>query len=132
MKKCSYCGAEYPDDALVCAVDQTPFDAERAAMRDSVKSFLSLGALPSEAAAVEVIKRHEDALLAIPRPVSLAEANALAEMFGPDDCFGLSWTLVHLIESVPDWSSRGRIPAGGKPGLRHLRTGIENERKLHA
>jgi hypothetical protein len=24
MKKCSYCGAEYPDDALVCAQDQTP------------------------------------------------------------------------------------------------------------
>jgi hypothetical protein len=23
MKKCSYCGAEYPDDTVVCAVDQT-------------------------------------------------------------------------------------------------------------
>jgi len=23
MKKCRYCGAEYPDDATVCAVDQT-------------------------------------------------------------------------------------------------------------
>jgi magnesium-transporting ATPase (P-type) len=28
MKKCSYCGAEYPDDAVVCVVDQTPFTAE--------------------------------------------------------------------------------------------------------
>jgi hypothetical protein len=26
MKQCSYCGAEYPDDAIVCAIDQTPFD----------------------------------------------------------------------------------------------------------
>jgi hypothetical protein len=26
MKKCSYCGAEYPDDATVCVVDQTPLD----------------------------------------------------------------------------------------------------------
>jgi hypothetical protein len=24
MKKCSYCGKEYPDDAVVCAVDQNP------------------------------------------------------------------------------------------------------------
>ena len=29
MKKCSYCGAEHPDDATVCAVDQTPFDGAR-------------------------------------------------------------------------------------------------------
>ena len=27
MKKCSYCGAEYPDDAVVCAVDQTSLDS---------------------------------------------------------------------------------------------------------
>jgi hypothetical protein len=26
MKKCSYCGAEYPDDTVVCAVDHTPLD----------------------------------------------------------------------------------------------------------
>jgi len=26
MKKCSYCGAEYPDDVLVCPIDQTPFE----------------------------------------------------------------------------------------------------------
>lgn len=26
MKRCSYCGAEYPDDATECAVDKTPFE----------------------------------------------------------------------------------------------------------
>jgi hypothetical protein len=26
MKRCSYCGAEYPDDATACAIDQTPFE----------------------------------------------------------------------------------------------------------
>ena len=27
MKKCSYCGAEYPDDAVMCAIDHTPLDS---------------------------------------------------------------------------------------------------------
>jgi hypothetical protein len=26
MKKCPYCGAENPDDAAVCAIDQTPLE----------------------------------------------------------------------------------------------------------
>ena len=28
MKKCSYCGAEYPDDVVVCPADQTPFNKD--------------------------------------------------------------------------------------------------------
>jgi hypothetical protein len=28
MKKCSYCGAEYPDDAAMCSIDHTPFTTE--------------------------------------------------------------------------------------------------------
>ena len=27
MKKCSYCGAEYPDDAVVCSADHTSLDS---------------------------------------------------------------------------------------------------------
>ena len=27
MKRCSYCGAEYPDDAVVCSVDRTSLDS---------------------------------------------------------------------------------------------------------
>ena len=26
MKTCSYCGAEYPDDAVECSIDHTPFE----------------------------------------------------------------------------------------------------------
>ena len=36
MKTCSYCGAEYPDDAVMCSVDHTPF--ERPAEPDSEPS----------------------------------------------------------------------------------------------
>lgn len=31
MKKCSYCGKEYPNDAMICAVDQHPLVAEGSA-----------------------------------------------------------------------------------------------------
>jgi len=34
MKMCSYCGKKYPDDAIVCAVDQNPLD-EQVAEADS-------------------------------------------------------------------------------------------------
>ena len=29
VKKCSYCGAEYPDDAVVCPLDQTSLDSSQ-------------------------------------------------------------------------------------------------------
>lgn len=98
-------------------------------MRESVDNFLALGPLPSERATPAQVKRHQEALETIAGPVSLVEANALAEMFGPDDCFGLSWTLVHLIETAPDWTTEGRIPEGEGSGLQHLQKRIENARK---
>jgi hypothetical protein len=27
----------------------------------------------------------------------------LVKLFGPDDCLGLAWTLLHLIETAPGW-----------------------------
>jgi hypothetical protein len=35
MKKCSYCGKEYPDDATICAVDQHPLVTEGLAAADA-------------------------------------------------------------------------------------------------
>jgi hypothetical protein len=28
MKKCTYCGKEYPEEALVCAIDHEPFESD--------------------------------------------------------------------------------------------------------
>lgn len=72
-------------------------------MRTEVKDLLVLGPLPaSEHATAESLARFESALGSIVRPVAQDEATELATLFGPDDCFGLVWTLLHLVESAPD------------------------------
>jgi len=38
MKRCSYCGTEYPDDAIACTVDQTPLEQSRLAEAPTVVS----------------------------------------------------------------------------------------------
>ena len=75
-------------------------------IRPEVQNFVSLGRLPSErgeptAALEEAVNRAEATLNIIGRPVSDEEAQALAECFGDDLCFGLAWTLLHTIETAP-------------------------------
>ena len=41
--------------------------------------------------------------LSLSSPVSDEEAKALLTLFGSDDYFGASWTILHLIESAPNW-----------------------------
>ncbi|MET8790412.1 hypothetical protein [Streptomyces pseudogriseolus] len=41
-------------------------------------------------------------LEAISKPVTGEEARALVSCFGPDDCYGVAWTLLHLIETGPN------------------------------
>lgn len=75
-------------------------------MRTAVQELLALGPLPaSDDASVEKLQRIEAALKGIACPVAQDEATELAKLFGPDDCFGLAWSLLHLIETVPDLRS---------------------------
>lgn len=73
-------------------------------MRDEVRALLALGPLPTEEGAVPAnVARYECALKAVARPVSDEEARGLVKVFGGDDCFGLAWSLLHLIETAPNW-----------------------------
>jgi hypothetical protein len=73
-------------------------------MREEIIKLVRLGVLPSGADAdIERIK-HIQALLAdIKTPISDQEAEELVKIFGNDDCFGLAWTIIHLIETAPSW-----------------------------
>jgi hypothetical protein len=72
-------------------------------MREQVNELLKLGPLPSSEASAETIGRYQELLSSITPPVTNEEARHLTSLFGPDDCYGLAWTLVHLIESAPNW-----------------------------
>jgi pimeloyl-ACP methyl ester carboxylesterase len=74
-------------------------------VRAEVLAFVDLGRLPSEDDesddADEKLEQAERRLHAIERPVSGEEAQLLVNCFGDDNCFGLAWSLLHLVESAP-------------------------------
>ncbi|NMG67633.1 hypothetical protein GPA19_22070 [Azoarcus indigens] len=45
----------------------------------------------------------ESLVLAIQKPVTNQEAEALVSIFGGDGCFGIAWSVLHLIETAPGW-----------------------------
>ena len=79
-------------------------------MQRAVSGLLRLGPLPSSAAAtVPSIQAFQDLLSKVRTPITDEEACALVKLFGPDDCFGLAWTLLHLIETAPGWPVEGAL-----------------------
>lgn len=79
-------------------------------MQQAISELLGLGPLPSSSAAtVSTMQVFEERLSEVQTPVTDEEACALVKLFGPDDCFGLAWTLLHLIETAPGWPVRGAL-----------------------
>jgi hypothetical protein len=73
-------------------------------MRQAVHELASVGPLPSsDVATEEQLRRYQELLASLTPPVTDEEARILATLFGPDESFGLAWTLLHLIESAPGW-----------------------------
>lgn len=79
-------------------------------MQQAISALLALGPLPSSAAdAVPTIKIFEEQLSKVQTPIMDEEACELVKLFGPDDCLGLAWTLLHLIETAPGWPVEGAL-----------------------
>ena len=78
-------------------------------VRKEVDELRRMGPLPSEKESIQnpspLLEKYQQLLLSIEKPVTDDEAAILAGVFGADDCFGLAWTLTHLIETAPNWSA---------------------------
>lgn len=71
-------------------------------IRQAVEDLIRAGVLPSEGEATENELEERQRLLGLVNPpVSDEEAQMLLTLFGPDGCFGLAWSLLHLIETAP-------------------------------
>ena len=84
-----------------------------------------MGPLPPEKDAIEnpcpLLERYQQLLLSIEKPVTNEEAAILAGVFGVDDCFGLAWMLLHLIETAPNWSAEDYSENAGSEWVKRLR-----------
>jgi hypothetical protein len=91
-------------------------------MQQAINDILALGQLPSSATATAVtLKLLEDLLAKVQTPLSDDEACALLKIFGPDDCFGLAWTLLHKIETAPGWPIETALDANEGDWIDRLR-----------
>jgi len=91
-------------------------------MQQAISALLVIGPLPSsEAAAVPTIQAFEEQLSKVQTPITDEEACALVKLFGPDDCFGLAWTLLHLIETAPNWPIESALVGLEGDWIDHLR-----------
>lgn len=76
-------------------------------VRSEVLRLVALGPLPDASQATESdLKLRAEIIEAIHPPISREEADALLGCFGGDDCFGIAWTLLHLLETTPGGAVR--------------------------
>lgn len=76
----------------------------KASVRTEVRELEKLGLLPSEDdAEVAQLKTIEALHRAIAKPITDDEARILVELFGPDGCYGVASSFMHLIETAPSW-----------------------------
>ena len=91
-------------------------------VQDAVAVLASLGPMPAaEQASDHIIGKWESALLSVKTPISSNDAKVLVGLFGTDDCFGLAWTLIHALETAPEWPMWDLLPASGGDWIQLLR-----------
>jgi hypothetical protein len=105
-------------------------------MRREVIELSKLGPLPSSKSILDnpdgdaLVKKYEDLITSIQPPVTDDEARVLVGILGSDECFGLEWPLIHLIETAPGWPLEDCLVDTSNEGVAHLKQRVENSRRL--
>lgn len=76
-------------------------------IRKSVLKLQDLGRLPDESQDDDIPQAFFDLfeyhLNTIQQAITKEEAKILIKLFPETSCYGMGWSLLHLIESTPDW-----------------------------
>jgi len=90
--------------------------------RPEVSNLVSKGPLPDSRAGVQRIKEWQEAFETIVQPITDEEAIALTRLFPgtEDDCYGIAWSLVHLVETAPHWPLKESLQDTSKPWIKLL------------
>jgi hypothetical protein len=95
-------------------------------IRPEIKELAELGSFPSsQRVDAATIKRQQETLSRITPPVSDAEVRELVKLFGPDDYFGLAWTVLHLVEGSPKWPLADCLEDRSNEWIRRLKARVE-------
>ena len=70
-------------------------------VRSHIQQLVAMGPLPDSSADEDRIATYQRLLERVTPPVSDYEARVLVRLFGPDECYGLAWEMLHLVESAP-------------------------------
>src|SRR5262245_33127113 len=104
-------------------------------MRATIADLVSLGPLASESeASLAFLSRFESLLSLIgselsEKPLADDEVRVLVGLFGPDDAYGLAWSLLHLIEAAPNWPLDDCLKdASNNEWVRRLKGRVETAR----
>ena len=104
-------------------------------LRDEVLQLQRLGPLPAEGssqAQQDRLDEYRTLIEGISKPVSDEEARTLVKLFGPDDCYGLSWGLLHLVESCPGWPLADTLQNSNNEWVRFLTERARRAGRLQA
>jgi hypothetical protein len=104
-------------------------------MRREIIELGKLGPLPSSGVAVrdhleQLVDQYAQSLDSIQKPVTDEEARSLVRLFGPDDCFGIVWSLIDLIETAPGWPLEDCLMDTSNTWVAFLKQRVENSRRL--
>jgi len=100
-------------------------------LRSQIQQLINMGPLPdSSSATSEQLVCYQNLLESIPLPVNDDEAIVLASLFGSDDCYGMAWTLIHIIETSPHWPLAECLNDVRNEWILNLRTRAENGGKF--